>query len=173
MRTIKRLNLLLKRIENCLAYIASAAYLFMVVSMSFDALGRYLFNRPIPGTYEINIFYAFPIIVYLGLSYTYREKAHIAIDILVDRVSKKNQYIMSIISSLLVSVVSFLLFMQTGNRFLISFNKNEIYVGVYNFPLYIGYLVVVIGFLTLFIRSGFELLFLIYNRVRKDDINMT
>ena len=173
MRTIKKLDLLLKRVENLLAYIACAAYLFMVVSMSFDALGRYLFDNPIAGSYEINILYAFPMLVYLGLAYTYREKAHIAIDLVFDRASKKNQYIMSIISSLLVSVVAFLLFIQTGGRFLNSYNLNEVYVGVYNFPLYIGYLAVVIGFLFLFIRSAFELFLLIYQKGHKGDINMT
>lgn len=169
MRTINKLNLLLKRVEDYLAYVACAAYLFMVISMSFDALGRYLFDNPIPGVYEFNIFYAFPIIVYLGLSYTYREKAHIAIDIIFDRVSEKKQDIMSITSSLLVSVVSFLLFVQTGGRFLKSYNINEVYVGIYDFPLYIGYLAIVIGFLFLFIRSGFDLFFLIYHKVRNGD----
>jgi len=142
----------------------------MVLSMSFDALGRYLFNNPIAGSYEINILYAFPMIVYLGLSYTYREKAHIAIDLIVDRVSEKYQYIMSIISALLVSVVAFLLLMQTGGRFLTAYNLNDVYVGVYNFPLYIGYLAVVIGFLLLFIRSGFDLFILIFQKVDKGDI---
>jgi len=172
-RTIKKLDLLLKRVENFFAYIACAAYLFMVLSMSFDALGRYLFNNPIAGSYEINILYAFPMIVYLGLSYTYREKAHIAIDLLVDRVGEKSKYIMSIISSLLVFVVAFLLLIQTGGRFLTAYNLNDVYVGVYNFPLYIGYLAIVIGFLILFIRSGFDLVLLIYHKVRRGDISTT
>jgi TRAP-type C4-dicarboxylate transport system permease small subunit len=54
-----------------------------------DAGGRYLFNRPITGAYEITTNYLMIAGVFMALSFGYHEGAYIRVTFLVDRLPAK------------------------------------------------------------------------------------
>jgi TRAP-type C4-dicarboxylate transport system permease small subunit len=55
-----------------------------------DVVGRSLFNKPIPGTFELSE-YMLAVIVLLGAAYTQQVKGHVGVDFLTSRYSPKTQ----------------------------------------------------------------------------------
>ena len=60
----------------------------MMLLTTADALGRYLFNRPILAAYELTTNYLMVGVVFLALPYAYREGANIRVTFLVDRLGR-------------------------------------------------------------------------------------
>jgi TRAP-type C4-dicarboxylate transport system permease small subunit len=56
----------------------------MMCLTTADAAGRYLFNRPITGAYEVTINYLMVAAVFPAMAYAYREGAHIRVTFMVD-----------------------------------------------------------------------------------------
>lgn len=84
--------------------IACVALLSMMLLSTADVILR-LFNRPIPGTYELVGFLG-TVIVSFALAFTSMEKGHIAVEILVSRLPRRIQLAIETFTNLL----SFLLF---------------------------------------------------------------
>jgi TRAP-type C4-dicarboxylate transport system permease small subunit len=83
--TTQRIAKWLWRCELVLVYAAVLATMSMMFLTTADALGRYLFNRPIIGAYEITEKYLMVAAIFLGLSYGYRGGIFIRVSFLVDR----------------------------------------------------------------------------------------
>jgi len=80
---------LLSSIENILTFLALVSTFIMVCLTTADAGGRYLFNRPITGSYEITEKYLMVASVFLAVCYAYREGANVRVTFLVDRLPKR------------------------------------------------------------------------------------
>ena len=68
-----------------LTVVAALATFGMMLLMTVDAAGRYLFNRPILAAYELTTNYLMVAVVFLALPYAYRQGANIRVTFLVDR----------------------------------------------------------------------------------------
>jgi C4-dicarboxylate transporter, DctQ subunit len=79
---------LFKRLENVLAYIAAAFVCIIMVFTTADIFARTLFNRPIPGLYEIIEGYLLVGAAFFGMLYSYRRGALVRITVLVDHFPK-------------------------------------------------------------------------------------
>ena len=97
------------RIGKGFNWIASAAVVFMMVLSTADVLSR-LFNKPIPGAYEIVGFLG-TVVVSFALAFTSLEKGHIAVEILVSRLPQRVQLAIeslnALIGALLFGLISF------------------------------------------------------------------
>ena len=71
-------------INSALRYVCMSLLFFMMALGTCDVLGRYLFNKPILGTFEI-FEILLPAIVLLGLGYTQESNAHVRVEIFVSR----------------------------------------------------------------------------------------
>src|SRR3990172_12028496 len=85
---LKTIEKFLDRCETVLLYIAVFATFVMMCLTTADAAGRYLFNRPITGDYEVTEQYLMVAMVFLGFSYAYRGGAYIRVTLLVDHVPR-------------------------------------------------------------------------------------
>ena len=72
--------------------------LLLMILVIADILGRYLFNSPVPMTYEVGSF-LMVFIVFLGLAYTQRQGAHIRVEFLTLRLSSRTRAILDIVAS--------------------------------------------------------------------------
>lgn len=63
-----------------------------------DVMGRSLFNKPIPGTFELSE-YMLAVIVLLGAAYTQQVKGHVAVDFLTSRCSPKTQAVFQAVTT--------------------------------------------------------------------------
>jgi TRAP-type C4-dicarboxylate transport system permease small subunit len=68
-----------------LTVVAALATFSMMLLMTVDAAGRYLFNRPILAAYELTTNYLMVAVIFLALPYAYRQGANIRVTFLVDR----------------------------------------------------------------------------------------
>lgn len=80
---------LLSTIEKGLVAIATAALLLMMVSISFDALGRHVFNSPLRGNFELTSLYFMVILVFATLSANYAQGVHVRLDVVSNRLKRR------------------------------------------------------------------------------------
>jgi TRAP-type C4-dicarboxylate transport system permease small subunit len=76
---------ILKLCENSLMIVGGICLFLLMALVVGDAGGRYFFNAPISGVYEISEFYLMIPIVFLGLAQTQRLKAHVRVELLLER----------------------------------------------------------------------------------------
>jgi len=105
----------LKKITYSLNGLLLKVALFFILLMMFgtviDVLLRYIFNRPIPGVFEVTR-YALAIIVFASLGWSQIHKVHIAIDLFITRIPLFWQNLIEVLNYLVVFVVFSLAFWQ-------------------------------------------------------------
>ncbi len=136
---------LLNRCENVLTYSAAVSTFAMMCLTTFDAVGRYVFNHPISGAYEITESYLAVATVFLGICYAYRGGAFIRVTFFVDRMPPKIKVALNYLVegfSILLSL-SFLIAttIQAYRKFI-----SGITLSYLPFPLWPAYLIVSVGF---------------------------
>jgi TRAP-type C4-dicarboxylate transport system permease small subunit len=70
-------------------YVSTMSTFVLMLLTTADAGGRYLFNRPITGAYEITTNYLMIAAIFMALSFGYREGAYIRVTFLADRLPGK------------------------------------------------------------------------------------
>jgi len=86
--------------NKIMAYLAGVALIGMMLLTVADVIGRYLFSKPIRGTYELVGF----LLVgagSLGLGYCQVKKAHIRVDFLLQRFPEKVRAIITVFANFL------------------------------------------------------------------------
>lgn len=86
--------------SHLLAFIGDASLFVMMCLTVVDVVGRYVFNKPVMGTFEITEFLML-IIIASYLAFAQSEKSHITVDILVTRFPRKVQSIIMRINYLI------------------------------------------------------------------------
>jgi TRAP-type C4-dicarboxylate transport system permease small subunit len=74
--------------ERVLTLVAALATFAMMLLTTADAVGRYLFNRPILAAYELTTNYLMAAVIFLAMPYAYRQGANIRVTFLVDRLGR-------------------------------------------------------------------------------------
>jgi len=88
------------------SFIGAIALMGMMFLMVIDVIGRYFFNHPIAGSYEL-IVYSMVLTVFLGLGYAQLQKAHVKVDIVLHYLSPKAIAVLDVIT-LSLSLVIFM-----------------------------------------------------------------
>ena len=100
---------------------AAVATFVMMLLTTADALGRYLFNRPILAAYELTTNYLMVGVVFLALPYAYREGANIRVTFLVDRLGRTARgvvdHAVQVVSILYCAALVFATFQQARHVF--------------------------------------------------------
>lgn len=101
----ERLERLLKKICNWATWLAGLALLAMLVLSIADVIGIKIFNTPVPGAPEFIAFLAVLVIAF-AMGYTLIERAHIQVDVFVNKFPAR---LKSFVETL-VSLLGFCLF---------------------------------------------------------------
>lgn len=72
-------------LEGLLGILGGICLATLMVAVVSDAGGRYFFNHPVSGVYEISELYLMVAIVFLGLAQTQRRKGHVRVELLLER----------------------------------------------------------------------------------------
>ena len=80
---------LLRGCELVMVYVSCLSTFILMLLTTADAGGRYLFNRPITGAYEITGNYLMIAAVFLAVCYGYRSGAYIRVTFLADRLPRR------------------------------------------------------------------------------------
>jgi TRAP-type C4-dicarboxylate transport system permease small subunit len=90
--------------------IGAIIVVLMMLHVTADVAGRYLFNKPVPGTIVVVANYYMFIFVFIALGVAEEKKAHISVELFTDMMPHRTQTGFSIFASLLtVAVVTVLM----------------------------------------------------------------
>lgn len=97
MKLLSNIRVILQKLSTCLAY-AGALSLFSMMCLTIaDVAGRYLFNKPILGAYELTEFLVL-VLIFSFIGYAQSHKSHVAVDLFIVFFPKKCKVIIEIIN---------------------------------------------------------------------------
>ncbi len=91
-------------ISVALSWVASAGLFAMMLMTFLNVIGRYFVNKPIIGTQDLCEQFMI-LVVYGALGYVTMQKRHIAVDLLVEKLTLNGKRIMLIVANLISLVV--------------------------------------------------------------------
>ncbi len=136
--------LLIARIHRTLATILGCLILILMLVITVDVVGRFVFNSPLPGGVEISSL-LFVWVIFLPLAYVLFEGNHVRLTLLLLRFPQQGRSIAELINAVL-SLFFFGFLMYAGwTQFLESFRIAETMAAPIWIPLWIGKLAVPLG----------------------------
>lgn len=134
----------LDRCETVLLYVAVLATFFMMCLTTADAAGRYLFNRPITGAYEVTEKYLMVAMVFLGVCYAYRGGAYIRVTFLVDHLPRSVKIFFDYLAQIFSIVYGVILVVATAQQYL-RVASDRMTLSAVDLPIAPAYLIVPVG----------------------------
>lgn len=141
-----------------LSRIGCVALFAMMCLTVVDVAGRYLFNAPILGAFEMTEFMVL-VMVFSFLGYAQAQKAHVTVDIFFDRFPEGLKHGLSIVSYLICLIISAIIFWMAVGKGIETFHSGEkpLNLPVPDYPfvffLALGALVMCVEFLRDLIRK--------------------
>ncbi len=135
----------IKRLENIIGYGATGTTFAIMFLTTGDAIGRYLFARPIAGAYEITETYLIVATVFLGISYAYRSGAHIRVTFFVERLPRKVKTYLYYFVQIVSISVSLSFFIATSYQMLQK-KASGVILAIASIPVWPAYGLVSFGF---------------------------
>jgi TRAP-type C4-dicarboxylate transport system permease small subunit len=163
---IRALEKVSDKITMALRYLCMTILGVMLLLGTADVMGRYLFNSPVFGTYEIfGVF--LPCIVLLGLAYTQAEHAHVNITMVLELLPPLLQRVFNIITTIIAMVITILIG-WFGYALAIRFWNSGKLIDTILVPKWIPQLVVPLGALALFLVLTVQLIDLLVKPGKRD-----
>ncbi len=131
--------------ETVMTYLAIASTFIMMCLTTADAFGRYVFNWPITGAYEVTENYLMTMTIFLGLSYAYREGFLIRVTFLADRLSGQVKKVINHLVQIIAILYCAILVVTTMKRTFETLASGGM-LGNISIPLWPAYLMVPVGF---------------------------
>jgi TRAP-type C4-dicarboxylate transport system permease small subunit len=136
---------LLNGCELVMLYVSTMSTFVLMLLTTADAGGRYLFNRPITGAYEITSNYLEIAAVFLAVCYGYREGAYIRVTFLVDRLPSKVKLIVNYFVQVVSTLYGVLLVVATFQQALRIIADHTTLSSLDFIPLGPAYVIVPVG----------------------------
>jgi TRAP-type C4-dicarboxylate transport system permease small subunit len=124
--------------------ISAVCVLIMMVLVIADIFGRYLFNSPVPMTYEVGSF-LMVFIVFLGLAYTQRTGAHIRVEFFTLHLPPRVRCILDMVASVLGLLLYLIIVYQSFIWSYTSWQVGDYVAGLVNIPRWPSQFVVPLG----------------------------
>ncbi|MFM9883961.1 MAG: TRAP transporter small permease [Burkholderiales bacterium] len=135
----------LDRVEDALAFVASAMLVFTVIFVPLDVGSRYFFGAPITWVYEVTE-YILLMVPCLGMAWLARHNGHVVIDVLTARLDAKlKQNLEAAMFILVASACAFVAWWGAVVTF-DSFQKGAIIENVLQTPQWLIYVSIPLGF---------------------------
>ncbi len=141
---MKKLASMMEKIFRGFAAVSSLSLFVIMVFIVLDVSLRYLFNKPIKGSYEL-VSLAMLFTVFLGFAYAQARKSLIHVTIILKMLPGRLKYVVWSLGNVLSTVIAVMLaqasFQQAGKSLLSGTNTGVLYIPIYPF-----YYVVFVGF---------------------------
>jgi len=163
---IRALEKVTDKVTLALRYLCMFIMGIMLFLGSADVLGRYLFNRPVSGTYEI-FGVLLPCIVLLGLAYAQAERAHVRITMVLERLPPPLQHVFNILTTLIFMVMTVLIGWFGFDLSMRFWDSGKLIDTIF-VPKWIPQLVVPLGALALFLVLLVQLIEYLFKSEKRD-----
>jgi TRAP-type C4-dicarboxylate transport system permease small subunit len=154
-----------RKITNTFCYIGMGMLVILMFLGTADVLGRYFFNRPIKGAYEVSEI-LLAAIVFFGLAYAFAVGGHVRVDTFVALMRPRTRATAGIIISLL-SFIIFVLIGWQGAELAMKSLKYHRLIDVIFVPIWPFQLLVPLGAFTVCLELIIQILHFIMD-VRKE-----
>jgi len=124
-------------------FIAGIVLFSMMMLTTIDVICRYFFNASILGVYEITEFMML-CVVFFSLSFAQKLKGHVAVNILVDRLSNKNRQIFNVCNFLISIIFLLIIAWMSSSQGIELFHSNRV-SGNLTIPVYPFFFVLSLG----------------------------
>jgi TRAP-type C4-dicarboxylate transport system permease small subunit len=131
--------------ELVMLYVSTMSTFVLMLLTTADAGGRYIFNRPITGAFEITSNYLEIAAVFMAVSYGYREGAYIRVTFLVDRLPRQVKLVINYFVQLFSMLYGTLLVIATFQQALRIFSDHTTLSSLDFIPLGPAYVIVPVG----------------------------
>lgn len=145
--------------DRAFLLIAQAAIVLMMVTICTDSLGRYLFNRPLRGAYEVTSLYLMVVLVFMAMPATYAGGGHIRLDLFRGTLARFPGMIPERLNAALAAFAFGLVAWYAGGEAIDRFVQRRTTLGMIQFPLYWSYIWVPVGCTLLALRLALEVVF--------------
>jgi len=149
----------LNALERLLYLGAAIAMALMMVSITSDALGRYFFDAPIKGVYEVNEMYLLTATVYLSIARAQRMNEHISVQTVYQVMPGWGQKTTRLTWRPAAAVVFAAIAYKTGDMALDQFMRGNRTSGVVELPSWIGWFLVSLGSTVMCLRLVLQVVF--------------
>ncbi len=136
---------LLKGFELVMVYVSCLSTFVLMLLTTVDAGGRYLFNRPITGAYEITANYLMIAGVFLAMCYGYRTGAYIRVTFLADHLPHKARLYVNYFVQVVSMLYGVLLIIATYQQALRVVGNHTNLSSLESVPLGPAYVIVPVG----------------------------
>lgn len=134
-----------RMIENALVNLGLAGMFLMMVLVTANAVGRYLFDQPISGVYEATELFLMVMTIFLVTASLQREEGNINVDILSRRfppiANTVRQFLTRVATLVIFTTITFLAF----DRSIEAYVNDWWTTGVIPFPVYASWAIMVVG----------------------------
>lgn len=158
--------------ENILMIMGGICLFLLMALIVSDSGGRYFFSAPISGVYEISEFYLMIAIVFLGLARTQRLKAHVRVELLLERFSDTLARVLEVLFLLATMLVFACITYVTARNGWNNIVLNRWTTGVVAIPTGPSWLIVACGTGVFTIRLAFDALEVMLGRPPSDGLSL-
>ena len=106
----------INRLVEWLGALASALLIALVLLMTFNVLARYAFNNSSLGLEELS-WHFYSSVFLLGIPYALKHGAHVRVDLLFEKLTKRNQLLIDLFGTALFLIPSCIVIIWTGWQF--------------------------------------------------------
>jgi TRAP-type C4-dicarboxylate transport system permease small subunit len=89
---------MLNKIGTCMSYLGMSAVVFLALLTGMDVVGRYLFNSPLQGTFELTEI-VMCLVVAFGIAFTTAKDEHIMVDALFEKLPSSAQRKLTVVAN--------------------------------------------------------------------------
>lgn len=132
-------------LENLLSWIASISVCMMMILVSTDAIGRYVFGTPLAFQFDFTTYYLMVIVGILALSWGERNGALIRITFATRYLSDAWKGPLYAVNNLLPAFVFGLMTVASGKRTYEVWHDGDVMFGVIDWPIWLSLIWVPIG----------------------------
>ena len=153
-KTAYHINRITRPVGSILQGIGAGLLIAMMLLTASDVFLRYVFNRPIIGSFELtefmmSVFIAFAFVICA------MQKSHVAVDLVVTRLPQKYQFIIGSITSLLSIIILTLITWQSFVYMKLQYNTHVVSTSLLipRYP-FVAFLCLAFGFLVVIYLSN-------------------
>ncbi|WP_254838544.1 TRAP transporter small permease subunit [Natronomonas marina] len=144
-------------IEQGFNYLALVALFLMMVTITANAVSRYLFDNPFSGIYRSTELFFMPIAVFLTASYLQKNEGNVDVNIVSTRFGDRSNRVIRIVSLLATLVIFGWISQLAAVRSWEGYLAGEVTTGVINFPTYLSWAVMSVGFALFCLRLTIQI----------------
>lgn len=132
-----------KTISRILIAIGAAILFLMMLLTALDVGMRYIFNRPIPGAFEL-VEYMMAIVIPFSIAYCAQERGHVSVELILARFPKKVQVavecLMTFVAMIFSIIVAWQNFLYIGEVYDSHLTSSVLLIPAYPFviPVVLG-----------------------------------